>query len=344
MRVAVLGTGRMGRLRARLLAGHPEVDDVVLAGSERGRAQAGADASGARAATVEEALGEGPDAVVVASATAHHRAQLEACAALGVPVLCEKPIALSIEDTQAAVEMLAAAGVPVQIGFQRRFDPAFAAVREMARDGRLGTLYSLRLTARDADPPPEHYIPGSGGIFRDMHVHDFDLARWITGREAASVMATGAVRGFDRFARHGDADTTAAVLTMDDGTLAVVDGSRHDPRGYDVRLEVLGSRDAVVVGLDERTPLRRLGSDGAGTPAQPWGSFPERFAEAFAAETGAFVALVRDGGESRCPPETALEALCVAVACDRSRAEGRPVALDEVRPVGSDAVGPRSDG
>jgi myo-inositol 2-dehydrogenase / D-chiro-inositol 1-dehydrogenase len=316
MRIAVIGTGRMGRARAELLRS----EEVLLAGGDPARTATVAAACGATPVTVEEALARRPDGVVVASATERHAEHLLAAAGLGVPVLCEKPIALTVEDTRSAVEALAQAEVTVQVGFQRRFDPGFAA----AREADVGTRYSLRITARDADPAEEHYIPGSGGIFRDMHVHDFDLARWITGREVATVYATGAVRGFERFARHDDADTSAIVLTMDDGMPVVIDGSRHDPRGYDVRLELLGSRDAIAVGLDERTPLRRVGRE---PPARTWRSFAERFAEAFARETQAFLALVREGGESPCPPESALEALRVAVACDLSRAEGRRVSM-----------------
>jgi myo-inositol 2-dehydrogenase/D-chiro-inositol 1-dehydrogenase len=319
MRIAVLGTGRMGRARAGLLGS----SEVLLAGGDPERTAAVAAEFGATPVTVDEALAARPDGVVVASATERHAEHLLAAAELGVPVLCEKPIALTVEDTRAAVQALARAGATVQVGFQRRFDPGFVA----ARRADVGTRYSLRITARDADPAEEHYIPGSGGIFRDMHVHDFDLARWITGREVATAYATGAVRGFERFARHGDADTTAIVLTMDDGMPVLIDGSRHDPRGYDVRMELLGSREALVVGLDERTPLRRAG---APPPARTWGSFAERFADAFARETEAFLALVRDGVASPCPPESALEALRVAVACDISRAEGRPVSMADV--------------
>jgi myo-inositol 2-dehydrogenase / D-chiro-inositol 1-dehydrogenase len=330
MRLAVLGTGRMASGRAALLHRHPDVEEVVLAGHDQRRTKEVAAGCGARAATLEEALGFDPDGVVVASATEHHAEQLAAAAPLGVPVLCEKPIALSVEDTGQAIDALAVAGVVVQVGFQRRFDHGFRAAREYAAAGRLGTLYSLRISARDATPAPERYIPGSGGIFRDMHVHDFDLARWITGREVATVYATGAVRGFARFARHDDVDTSAILLTMDDGMPVLVDGSRHDPLGYDVRMEVVGSDDVVAVGLDERTPLHRLGPPPAPPPASAWTSFAERFAGAFAEETDAFVALVRDGGDSPCPPESALEALRVAVACEVSRTEGRPVAPAEV--------------
>jgi myo-inositol 2-dehydrogenase/D-chiro-inositol 1-dehydrogenase len=324
MRFAVLGTGRMGGLRAALLARHGE---VVVAGGEPERARAVAERCGARAATVEAALASGPDAVVVASATARHAEHLDACARLGVPVLCEKPLALTLEETEAAAAQLARAGVTVQVGFQRRFDAGFRAARDAVAAGRLGTVYSIRITARDATPSPEHFIPESGGTFRDMHIHDFDLARWISGREVATVYATGTVRKHERYARHGDVDTTAIVLTMDDGTPVTVDGTRHDPRGQDVRMEVVGSDDVVAAGLGDRTPLRVLDPSGLTPRGRGWESAYERFADAFAAETDAFVALARNGGESPCPPATALEALRVAVACERSRAEGRPIAL-----------------
>jgi myo-inositol 2-dehydrogenase/D-chiro-inositol 1-dehydrogenase len=322
MRVAVLGTGRMAVRRAELLARHPDVAGVTIAGSDRQRTADVAAACGAHPSTVPDALARSPDAVVIASATADHARHLRDCAALGVPVFCEKPLALEVHEARSLIEALDAAAVTVQMGFQRRFDPALRAAREQAASGRLGTLCSVRITARDAAPPPERFIGRSGGIFRDMHVHDADLARWVTGREVAAVYATGAVRVHERFARHGDVDTSAILMTMDDGLPVLIDGSRQDPRGYDVRLEVLGSRDAVVAGLDERTPLRSLEPSGVRPRPAPWTSFLERFAGAFAAETGAFVALVRDGGDSPCPPRDALAALEVAVACERSRTEG----------------------
>ena len=320
MRIAILGTGRMARARAALLRGH----ELVMAGSDAARTAAVAADCDARAAGVEEALAAGPDAVLVASATDRHAAHLRAAARLGVPVLCEKPIALTLADTRAAVETLDAAGATVQVGFQRRFDSAFAAAREEVVAGRAGTLYCVRISARDATPPAEHFVPGSGGIFRDMHVHDFDLARWITGREVATAYATGVVRGFEHLARHGDADTTAIVLTMDDGLPVLIDGCRHDPLGYDVRMEIAGSRDVLAVGLGPRTPLHRVGED---PPRRTWDSFAQRFAAAFERETEAFLALVRDGGASPCPPSSALAALRVAVACERSRGRGTPVPL-----------------
>ena len=306
----------MGELRARTLGAHGE---VVLAGSDASRTRRVADAVGARAATVSEALGERPDAVVIASATDRHLEHIRLAAALGVPVLCEKPLALTVEDARRAVEALD--GVPAQVGFQRRFDPGLRALR--AAD--VGTVYSIRITDRDAAISPEHFIPGSGGMFRDMHVHDFDLARWLTGREVARVYAAGTVRKHERYARHGDIDTAAIVLTMDDGVLVTIDGTRHDPRGQDVRVEIAGSSDVVAAGFSDRTPLRGL--EGWTPAGAGWESSADRFADAFVAETEAFVTLVREGGESPCSPSDALAALEVAVACDRSLATGAPVDL-----------------
>jgi myo-inositol 2-dehydrogenase / D-chiro-inositol 1-dehydrogenase len=306
----------MGELRARLLGAHAE---VVLAGGDAERTRRVADAVGARAATVEEALGERPDAVVIASATDRHPEHIRLAGALGVPVLCEKPLALTLDEARDAVEALA--GVPAQIGFQRRFDPGLRALRA----AHVGTVYSVRITDRDASVSPEHFIPGSGGMFRDMHVHDFDLARWLTGSEVARVYATGTVRKHERYARHGDVDTAAIVLTMDDGVLVTIDGLRHDPRGQDVRVEIAGSEDVVAAGVSDRTPLRGL--DGWTPAAAGWESSWDRFADAFVAETAAFVGLARDGGEPPCSPADAIAALEVAVACDRSRATGLPVDL-----------------
>jgi len=240
MRIAVLGTGRIGAYRADWLAAHPDVDDVLI--------------GSIRAGTVESALEARPDAVVISSATPDHPAQIRACAARRLPMLCEKPIALTMRETRDALD---AAGDLLQVSFQRRFDPGFAEARQLVVDGALGTLYCIRMNAYDHEPSPEHFIPGSGGIFRDLHIHDFDVARWLTGVEVERVYAVGAVRRWERFARHGDVDTSAILLTMADGLPVVITGSRHDPRGHDFRLELLASEDSIAVGLDERTPDRK---------------------------------------------------------------------------------------
>jgi len=313
VRIAVLGTGRMGAFRAGWLRAHPDVDEVIV--------------GSARAGTVEAALDARPDAVVIASATPEHAAQIRACAERGLPMLCEKPIALTLAETRAALDV---AGERLQVAFERRFDPGFAEARRLVETGALGTLYSVRMVAFDHEPSPEHFIPGSGGIFRDMHIHDFDTARWLTGSEVDRVYAVGAVRRWERFAKHDDVDTAAVLLTMEDGLPVVVSGSRHDPRGYDTRAELLGSEDSIAVGLDARTPLRPVGPSAPAPGDHPHTAFLERFAAAFDAELRAWLEFVHGERENPCSGEAAWHALRIAVACDRSRAEGRPVSVASV--------------
>jgi len=313
MKVAVLGTGRIGAYRADWLRAHPDVEEVLV--------------GSIRAGTVESVLEARPDAVVISSATPDHPAQISACAARELPMLCEKPIALTLRKTRDALD---AGGDLLQVSFQRRFDPGFAEARRLVVEGALGTLYCVRLNAYDHEPSPEHFIAGSGGIFRDLHIHDFDVARWLTGLEVERVYAVGAVRRWERFAQHGDADTSAVLLTMADGLPVAITGSRHDPRGYDFRLELLASDDSIAVGLDERTPLKSVEAQAPTLGTRPYEGFLDRFAAAFDAELRAWLEFVRGERGNPCPGAEALRALRVAVACDRSRAQGRVVALSEV--------------
>ena len=313
MKVAVLGTGRIGAYRADWLHAHPDVEEVLV--------------GSIRAGTVESVLEARPDAVVISSATPDHPAQIRACAARELPMLCEKPIALTLRKTRDALD---AGGDLLQVSFQRRFDPGFAEAQRLVVKGALGTLYCVRLNAYDHEPSPEHFIAGSGGIFRDLHIHDFDVARWLTGLEVERVYAVGAVRRWERFAQHGDADTSAVLLTMADGLPVVITGSRHDPRGYDFRLELLASDDSIAVGLDERTPLKSVEAQAPTLGTRPYEGFLDRFAAAFDAELRAWLEFVRGERGNPCPGAEALHALRVAVACDRSRAQGRVVALSEV--------------
>jgi myo-inositol 2-dehydrogenase/D-chiro-inositol 1-dehydrogenase len=228
------------------------------------------------------------------------------------------------------VEAVESSGAMLQIGFQRRFDAGYAEARRLVESGALGTVYSVRLATHDPGPPPEEYVAASGGIFRDLHIHDFDVLRWLTGQEVDEVYAAGGVLGFDFFARHGDVDTSAALITMRDGTIAVLTGGRHDPLGYDVRAEIFGSKDSVAVGVDARTPLRsvELGVPPPEKPAYP--DFQERFPDAYRAEMKHFLSLARGEADNPCTVRDALEALKIAIAADLSLAEHRPVALSEV--------------
>jgi myo-inositol 2-dehydrogenase/D-chiro-inositol 1-dehydrogenase len=221
--------------------------------------------------------------------------------------------------------------VPVHIGFQRRFDAGYVVAREAVQSGSLGWIHTMRSTTLDPSPPAPAYIAASGGFFRDCSVHDFDSIRWVSGHEVREVYALGANRGEDFFLAAGDVDAAAAVLTLDDDTLALISGSRYNARGYDVRLEVLGSQDGLSVGLDDRLPLRSVEPGATFPSGVPYSAFMERFRDAYVAELTAFVAIVAGRARPSCTVADALEAFYIAEACELSRAEHRPVSVDEVR-------------
>jgi myo-inositol 2-dehydrogenase / D-chiro-inositol 1-dehydrogenase len=324
----------MGAFRARALAEHPEVEQVFVGSHDPDRARELSDAVGGRGGTIDTVLGEELDALVISTVTAEHPEHVAAGAQRGLPMLCEKPISIELADTEATLELVRKAGVELQIAFMRRFDAGFRRARELVCAGALGTLYSVRMCAHDHEPADERFIATSGGIFADLHVHDFDMARWLTGREVSEVFATGTVRAWEAYGRQDDVDVSAMVLTMDDGLPVVITGARHDPTGYDFRAEILGSGDSIAVGVDGRTPIHSAQPDGPPPPADPYVGFLDRFSDAFVAETAAFADLVLGRGPNLCPPEEALSALRVAVACERSWWEHRPVALEEAAGVG----------
>ncbi len=330
MRIALLGAGRIGQLHGRLVAAQPGVDEVIVNDVDDARARQTADLVGGRVAATPEAAIAEADAVLVAASTNVHAILVGQAIDAGKPVFVEKPLAFDLEETVALVAKAEAADAVVQVGFQRRFDPAYVEAKRLLDAGDLGTLYMVRLIAHDHTPPPDAYIPVSGGLFRDSSIHDFDALRWLTGQEVVEVYATGAVRNFPVFARYDDVDTGAVILTLADGTIGSHAQTRHNPRGYDVRMEVVGSRDVVCVGLDQGTPIRSL-EQGAPTLAGPaWNSFLDRFEEAYRTELLAFLRVARGEIASPCTARDALQAMRISVAATRSRMEHRPVRLDEV--------------
>jgi myo-inositol 2-dehydrogenase/D-chiro-inositol 1-dehydrogenase len=327
----VVGVGRIGAFHARTLVGLPDVASVAIADADRRRAhQVGAEL-GVRSLDTPEALVEaGVDALVIACATPGHAPLLRLAADAGLPAFCEKPVALDLATMDSVLEDVAHAGILTQIGFQRRFDAGYRAAHEAVADGAVGRILVMRAATHDPSPPPEEYIATSGGIFRDLHIHDFDAVRFVSGEEIAEIYADGEAREVAWFEHHGDVDTSAAVLRLMGGGLVIVSGTRHDPLGYDVRLEVFGSSDSIVVGNDGRSPIRSV-EPGAARPEGPtYRNFLDRFEPAYRRELATFVAAVRGGGESPCSLEEARAALTVALAADRSRAERRPVSVEEV--------------
>jgi myo-inositol 2-dehydrogenase / D-chiro-inositol 1-dehydrogenase len=328
MRLGLIGLGRIGAFHAETLhwLGHDlVVADIDAEAVDRivttYRAEPAADPAAVFAA--------GVDGVVVAAATEAHPQLILAGVEAGLAVFCEKPVAKGAAE---AVEVLRrCAGARVQIGYNRRFDPAVVAAREAVRGGELGWLHTVRSTTMDPAPPPVAYLRGSGGIFRDCSVHDFDTIRFVTGHEVVEVYATGSSRGADVFAETGDAATAAALLTLDDDTLVVVSNTRYNARGYDVRLEVHGSRDSIAVGLDDKLPLRSVEPGATFPVGPPHQFFMDRFAEAYRRELAAFTELAAGSRESPCTVADAVEAGWIAEACTLSFREHRPVRMSEIR-------------
>ncbi|MFJ4715442.1 Gfo/Idh/MocA family oxidoreductase [Streptomyces sp. NPDC088785] len=331
MRIGLIGTGRIGTFHAGVLERYREVGSLVVTDVAPERAVALADRIGATAAPSVDALfAWGVDALVVTAATAAHAELIGRAARAGLPVFCEKPIALDLPGTLAALAEVEAAGTVLQLGFQRRFDAGYANAREIVRAGRLGRLHTVRAMTSDPAPPPAAYLPLSGGLYRDCLVHDFDALRWVTGREVVEVYAAGSDAGPAMFREAGDVDTAAVVLTLDDGTLATATATRCNGAGYDVRMELSGERDTVVVGLDDRTPVASTEPSGPPAADKPWPGFLERFAPAYEAELKAFVDVVRGVRRNPCDGWEALAALRVAEACEVSRRERRVVRVAEV--------------
>jgi len=329
--LGVVGVGRIGLFHARTLLGLDGVASLTIADADAARARNVATELGAQAVeTPAELVEAGVDALVIATSTPGHAPLLTLAAQAGLPAFCEKPVSLDLATLDDVIDEVERAGTLVQIGFQRRFDAGYRAAHDAIADGALGNLLVLRAATHDPAPPPEEYIATSGGIFRDLHIHDFDAIRFVTGQEVTEVYADGMVRETAWFEHHGDVDTAAAVLRLSGGTLAVLTGTRHDPRGYDVRLEVFGTADSIAVGLDSRSPLRSV-EPGAAAPSGPgYAGFLERFEPAYRDELAAFVSMLRDGGPSPCTLVEARAALVIALAADRSRAERRPVSIEEV--------------
>ncbi|HEY9437916.1 MAG TPA: Gfo/Idh/MocA family oxidoreductase [Streptomyces sp.] len=332
MRIGLIGTGRIGAFHAEVLSRHSAVSSLVVADANAARAAGVARRTGARAAPVDElfAPGTGVDALVIASATAAHAELIGRAARAGLPAFCEKPIALDLPHTLGALAEVESAGSVLQLGFMRRFDAGYLTARAAVRDGLLGRLHTVRAVTSDPTPPPAAYLPLSGGLYRDCLVHDFDILRWVTGREVTEVYATGSDAGPAMFREAGDVDTAAALLTLDDGTLATATATRCNGAGYDVRMELAGELDQITVGLDDRTPLTSAEPQGPGAPPKPWPGFLERFASAYEAELDAFVRVVRGELANPCDGREALHALRIAEACERSRREHRPVRMAEI--------------
>jgi myo-inositol 2-dehydrogenase/D-chiro-inositol 1-dehydrogenase len=278
--------------------------------------------------SVEALLASGLDGLVIATGTGTHPGLIKAGVDAGIPVFCEKPVALDVADALPVLEYVRERQGVVQIGHQRRFDPGYLEARRAYQAGELGWIHSLRAVTCDMAPPPVEFLAGSGGLFRDCSVHDFDILRWMTGREIVEVYAKGSNNGDPAIGAVGDVDTALALVTFDDGTVGTVSATRYNGAGHDVRLEIQGSRGSLLVGLDDRTALASAEAGVAFPAGQPHQTFAERFDAAYRAEMAAFVELILGLRDNPCTPEDAVAASRVADAAQESLRSGSPVRVE----------------
>ncbi|WP_392424012.1 Gfo/Idh/MocA family oxidoreductase [Barrientosiimonas humi] len=331
MRIGLAGVGRIGAFHARTLLGLDFVDELVITDADPAAAERVAGELGVRRVPgVEDLLALPVDALVIASATPSHADLLRQGIAAGVPTFCEKPVAGTLEETLELARLEAASDVPVHIGFQRRFDAGYRRIRDAIAAGDLGFVHTIRANTHDQTPPHAGYIPTSGGIFRDCNVHDFDAIRFVTGREVTTAYAVGSNKGEPFFSEAGDVDSGAALLTLDDGTSCLVSSTRYNGSGHDVRMEAMGSAATLTAGLDDSLAMRSAEAGVAFPPGRAHATFMDRFQPAYVAELTAFAGVARGDQPSPCTVRDALQAFRAAEACDRSRHEGRMVALSEV--------------
>jgi myo-inositol 2-dehydrogenase / D-chiro-inositol 1-dehydrogenase len=299
----MLGAGTMGRFHAETLRSLPEVSELRVYDVDPSRATVG---------SMDEAL-SGADCAVIVAPSATHAELIRLCVDRGLPTFCEKPIDVSLSVSLSVADHVRSARGAVMIGFQRRFDAEFGRVRAAVLDGSLGRIHGFAMSTYDRTPAPMSYVGNSGGVFRDMHIHDFDAVRWVFGHEVVEVSAFGSVLVDPGYGERDDVDTTALALRFADGMLGALSGGRLNPAGYIARLDVYGSKAMASVRED-----------------RPYRDFLDRYPDAYRAELAHFLRVARGEAEPAATVDDAVWAMRIAEAADASRRSGRPVKLEEI--------------
>ncbi|MBV1701992.1 MAG: inositol 2-dehydrogenase [Hyphomicrobiales bacterium] len=333
IKIAVLGCGRIGAMHAANIGAHRNARLAAVQDINEAAARAVASSTGARVMGSAAEVFSSPDvdAVLIATATDTHADLLEQAVAAGKPVLCEKPIDLSLARVKRCAEVIHGTRLPIQLGFVRRFDPGHKAVRDAVKAGDIGDLHQVVVTSRDPGLAPEAYLKVSGGIFRDMTIHDFDMARFILGEEPEWVTAMGSrLVAPALMEKLGDFDTVTVVMRTASGKQAIITNSRESLYGYDQRVEAFGSK-GMAISQNQRPNQMRLSGKGYSNQAAPLlHFFIERYKEAFDAEIDAFVEAVETNQTPVVGFEDGQKALTLAEAALKSIAEGRAVKVSEV--------------
>ncbi|MDH3299803.1 MAG: inositol 2-dehydrogenase [Acidimicrobiia bacterium] len=332
LRLGVLGVGRIGSMHVDLIANRTEggtvtgVFDVHAAG-----ARAVAERFGVTAFDSAEALiaSDDVDAVAICTSTDTHVDLIVAAAEAGKAIFCEKPISLDLAEVDRGLAAVEAAGVPLHIGFNRRFDPGHRAVRDAVADGTVGDLRQIAITSRDPAPPPIGYIERSGGIFCDMTIHDFDMARYVAGSEVTEVFAKGWISVDQAIGDAGDYDTVTAMLTHENGVVTTIDNCRQSSYGYDQRVEAFGSSGAAISENHRDHYALTLTAEGGRSALVP-NFFLERYIPSYVNQWNEFITAVTSGAPTPISGADGRAPLVMGLAAGRSVAEGRPVATTEI--------------
>ena len=327
MRFGVIGAGRIGKIHGGNIAKRADASVAYVADADSAAATALAAATGGKVGTVEDILADkSVDAVAICSPTDTHADLIERAAKAGKAIFCEKPVDLSAERVRACLEVVKATGAKLMIGFNRRFDPNFASVQKRIADGAIGNVEIVQITSRDPSPPPVSYIARSGGLFRDMMIHDFDMARFLLGEEPVSVSAFGSALVDPAIGEAGDVDTAVVILQTKSGKVAEISNSRRATYGYDQRIEAHGATGMLAASNVRETTVEHGGAHGF-TSDKVLNFFLERYDAAYRLELDTFIEAVKGGKEPQPSGHDGLQALVLADAAYQSWKSGQVVRL-----------------
>ncbi|WP_170559422.1 inositol 2-dehydrogenase [Ruegeria atlantica] len=330
LKIGLLGAGRIGRVHAAAISAHPETELTAVSDAVNDAAVGLAAEYGASVQSSDEIIGDSTiDAVLIATPTDTHSDLIEAATQAGKAVLCEKPVDLDLERAKICQKTAGMTGQPVMLGFNRRFDPNFQTLKSAFDAGEVGKAELLSITSFDPSPPPISYVKVSGGLFRDMMIHDFDMSNYLMGRMPVTISAVGTSVVDPEIGRAGDVDTAVVTMTYQDGSLAVIKNSRRASYGYDQRVELLGSHGLLQAHNVLENSVVKSTADGV-TGAKPTYFFLERYMSAYRAEWDAFTRAIRSGSDVPVTLGDGVAALAMAEAATRSAQSGRPVAIEEV--------------
>lgn len=330
VKLALLGAGRIGKVHAKAITSNPDAQLVSVSDAFADAARAISDQYGCAVRTIDEtAASADVDAVVICTPTNTHADLIEKFAGARKAIFCEKPIDLSLERVRTCLKVVGDTDTKLMVGFNRRFDPHFAAAKKAIEEGRIGDVEMVQIVSRDPGAPPIEYIKTSGGIFRDMTIHDLDMARFMLGEDPVAVTATASVLTDSEIGRAGDYDSASVILMTASGRHCTISNSRRATYGYDQRLEVHGSRGSVAV--ENQRPVSIELASASGYLRPPLHDFfMTRYTEAYAAEIAAFIGVVRDGRSPSPGGHDGMIALALADAAIRSVKQACTVRVDEI--------------